>query len=351
VLNSGGCSLPRNAAWPALAALCVAATAHAQSPSDQAEALFQRGKKLMADGKIAEACAAFDDSEKLEPMPATVLNQANCREQNGQLVTAHMLYLEAARQTTAKTDAKSRKMNRTATSRAAKLDSRLSTLRIDVAAAHGIEGIEVVRDGAVVAKASWNEASPIDGGTYRISARAPGRVTWSETVTVAPERDAKVVQVPALSALPRTPEPIAKTGAPPASATTGLPHPAAIARVADEPAWTARRRLAVGLAAGGVVALATGSVLGVLSNRKRSDAEALCPDPRDPCDSADRANELSSSASKLAIGADVAFGLAAGAATAAVILWMTGAPESRPGVAIAPTASHGLLLISASGSW
>jgi hypothetical protein len=46
----------------------------------------------------------------------------------------------------------------------------------------------------------------------------------------------------------------------------------------------------------------------------------------------------------------VAFGLAAGAATAAVILWMTGAPE-RPGVAIAPAAAHGQLLITASGSW
>jgi hypothetical protein len=350
VLNSGGCSLPRNAAWPALAALCAAATAHAQSPSEQAEAAFQRGKRLMADGKIAEACAAFDDSEKLESVPATVLNQANCREQNGQLATAHALYLEAARQTGARTEAKSRKMHRTATSRAAKLRPRLSTLRIDVPAGHAIAGLEVARDGAIVATASWNEALPIDGGTYRVSARAPDRVAWSETVTVSAERDAEVVEVPALSALPRAPEPVANTRAPSPTPPAGPPRAEPIARVAVEPTWTGRRKLAVGLAAGGAVALATGSVLGVLSNRKRSDAEALCPDPRDPCDSADRANELSASASNLAIGADVAFGLAAGAATAAVILWMTGAPE-RPGVAIAPAAAHGQLLITASGSW
>ena len=51
-----------------------------------------------------------------------------------------------------------------------------------------------------------------------------------------------------------------------------------------------------------------------------------------------------------AIGADVAFGLAAGAATAAVILWMTGAPDSQA-IAIAPAASPGQFAVTASRSW
>jgi len=350
-MNTGGCSLPRNAARVALVALCMTGMAHAQSVSEQADAQFQRGKQLMAEGKIAEACAAFDESQRLEPTPATVLNQANCREQNGQLATARALFLEAARQTGATAVARLQKMHRTATMRAAKLEARVSTLRIDVPAGHVIEGLEVLRGDAVVARASWNETSPIDGGTYRISARASGCMPWSETVTVAVERDARVVVVPRLAEQPRPPEPrVAQTVAPP-GATTVTPRPEPVARVADEPAWTGRRKLAVGVAAGAVAALATGSVLGVLSTRKRSETDALCPDPRIACDSADRANQLSASASHLAIGADVAFGLAAGAATAAVILWMTGAPESRRGVAIAPAVSPGHVMVTASRSW
>jgi hypothetical protein len=110
-----------------------------------------------------------------------------------------MLFLDAARQTAARTEAKSQRMHRVARSRADRLHPQLSTLRIDVPAAHVTEGLEVLRNGVIVAKASWNEVLPIDGGTYLISARAPGRVEWSETVTIATERDAKIVHVPVLA--------------------------------------------------------------------------------------------------------------------------------------------------------
>ncbi|HSR98645.1 MAG TPA: hypothetical protein VLM79_16425, partial [Kofleriaceae bacterium] len=127
---------------PALVLLCIAGTAQAQSAPDQAEAQFQRGKRLMAEGKIAEACAAFDDSQRLDPSPATVMNQAHCRERNGQLATARALFLEAARQTSAMRDAKWKKTHATATGLAAKLDPRLSTLRIDVPPDNVVEGLE-----------------------------------------------------------------------------------------------------------------------------------------------------------------------------------------------------------------
>jgi hypothetical protein len=121
-------------------------------------------------------------------------------------------------------------------------------------------------------------------------------------------------------------------------------------QVAEGSLWTGQRKVAVGLAAVGVAALGAGTVLGLQSNRKRNETDALCPDPHVRCDAADRANALSGAASRLAIGADVAFGLAAGAATAAVILWMTGAPESRA-FAIAPAASPGQFAVTARRSW
>ena len=323
--------------------------ARAQSASDQADALFQRGKQLMAEHRLAEACAAFDDSQKLDPSPATVLNQANCRERNGQLATARALFLEAARQTSATRDAKTKKMHATATERAARLDPRLSTLRIDVPPGNIVEGLEVLREDAPVAPTSWNEALPIDGGTYRISARAPERVTWTVTVSVAVEGEAKVVEVPKLAPVVRVPEPRVATRETP---MPEAPSPRAPVRMRlDEGSrWTGKRKVAVGLAAAGVAALGAGTVLGLQSNRKRNQTDELCPDPRVACAAADRANALSASASRLAIGADIAFGVAAGAGVAAVILWMTGAPGS-PAIAIAPAASPGQFGVTASRSW
>ncbi|TMQ27577.1 MAG: hypothetical protein E6J90_02280 [Deltaproteobacteria bacterium] len=152
----------------------AAASAHAQSEAAQAETLFRHGKDLMARGQIAEACAAFDASEKLEPTIATLLNQASCREKNGQLATAWGLFLDAARQTRAATDDAGRQMHRSASERAARIEPRLSTLTITVLPENRVGGLEILRDGEVIEPGAWNRALPIDGATYRITARAPG---------------------------------------------------------------------------------------------------------------------------------------------------------------------------------
>src|SRR5262249_50959378 len=60
----------------AVLAAAVRTPAQAQPASAQAEALFRQGKDLLAKGQIAEACAAFDASQKLAPTAATLLNQA-----------------------------------------------------------------------------------------------------------------------------------------------------------------------------------------------------------------------------------------------------------------------------------
>ena len=63
---------------------CAAGRVGAQSAA-QAEALFRQGKEQMAAGKYAEACAAFEASQKAEAATSTLLNLANCREKNGEL--------------------------------------------------------------------------------------------------------------------------------------------------------------------------------------------------------------------------------------------------------------------------
>jgi len=204
----------------AIVAVTAARTgAHAQSSTAQAETLFRQGKDLIAHGKIADACAAFDASQKLDPTLATLLNQASCREKNGQLATAWGLFLDAERQSRAATDDATRQLHQVATDHAAKLEPRLSTLTITVPAENRVGGLEILRNNELVDPGAWNKALPVDGGTYQITARAPANADWSSTITVGVENDAKTIETPKLKAAALQPSHATGPGSP--------PHPAA----------------------------------------------------------------------------------------------------------------------------
>jgi tetratricopeptide (TPR) repeat protein len=175
----------------------------AQPAGAQAEVLFRQARELMAAGKVSEACSAFEESQKLEPALSTLLNLASCREQLGQFATAWGLFLDAARQTRSATDTTGQKLHDVAQSRAQKLEPRVSRLTINVPTDSQVEGLEITRGDDRVASGLWNRALPVDGGTYTISARAPGANRWSTQVTVTAEHDSKTVEIPDLRNLPR----------------------------------------------------------------------------------------------------------------------------------------------------
>jgi len=192
----------------ALALVTGHATARAQSATAQAETLFRQGKELLAHGKTAEACAAFDASQRLEPTIATTLNQASCREKNGQLATAWGLFLDAERQSRAAVDDAGRQLHQVASDHAGKLEPRLSTLTVAVPAENRVRGLEILRNGEPLDPGAWGKALPVDGGTYKITARAPGNAEWSSSITVGAERDVKTIETPKLkAALIATPPP------------------------------------------------------------------------------------------------------------------------------------------------
>lgn len=177
--------------------LLVAMTpASAQPVNDRADALFKQGRELMTAGKPAEACAAFEQSQQLDPKVTTLLNLAGCREKLDQLATARELFLEAERQTRTKGDAATTQLHKVAVERAFKLEPRVSKLTILVPDDRKLTGLEISRDGRTVPAELWNREQPVDGGTYMIAARAPGVEPWSTRVTIAPEGDARTVTVP-----------------------------------------------------------------------------------------------------------------------------------------------------------
>jgi hypothetical protein len=185
--------------------------AHAQPAGAEAEVLFRQGRDLMAAGKLAEACNAFAESQKLEPAITTLLNLAGCREKLGQIATAWGLFLDAERQTRSASDAAGQQLHSVALDRAGKLETRVSKLTINVPQTSQIDGLEITRGSDRVDAVLWNRALPIDGGMYTVTARAPGANAWSTQVTISSEGDTKTVDIPDLRNLPRDLPPLAPT--------------------------------------------------------------------------------------------------------------------------------------------
>jgi len=164
--------------------------AHAQSAT--AESLFTDGNKLMASGKFAEACTAFEASNRIEPRAGALLRLGDCREKNRQFASAWSAYKDARNLAT---DPRKRQY---ATVKAKALEKRLSYLTVIVSDQSQVPDLAVIRNGTSFDPTLWNRALPVDGGDYVMTAQAPGYETWEKTVRV-PVASAKLsVDVPVL---------------------------------------------------------------------------------------------------------------------------------------------------------
>jgi|HubBroStandDraft_6_1064221.scaffolds.fasta_scaffold80851_3 hypothetical protein len=322
-----------------LAAIVTATPAHAQSV--EAEVLFRDGKTLMKDGKIGEACDKFDASDRAEPSVGTELNLADCREKNGQLATSWAVFRKAA--VAAKT-AGDAKREAEARRRASRLEPRLAYLTILVPDASRIDGLQVARNGTTIDPELWNQGVPVDPGDYEISGQAPGHERWSAHVTIASDGQKASVEVPRV-------KPFAETK--PASEPAPVVPAPVVARPAQPEAtpttFTSMRKIAIAVAAVGVIGIATGAVFGSKANSLETQSDATCPTSvcNDP-----HALQLNLDAHSDARVANI--GIIAGGALVAggVVLWFVGAPRAaHDEVAITPVLAPGALGLSATGSF
>jgi hypothetical protein len=284
-------------------ALLSSPGALAQPAGAQAETLFRQGRDLMTAGKTAEACTAFQESEKLEPAVTTLLNLAGCREKLGQLATAWGLFLDAERQTRSATSASDRQLHDIANKRAATLEPRVSKLEIDVSDASKQDGLEIKRGDERVDAGMWNRALPVDGGTYTITASAAGSQAWSTQLTIAAEHDSKKIDIPKLVPAPQQPvTPTGPTG--PTAPTT--PNPPA---TESQPS----RTVPIVVGAGAVVLLGGSLAFDLWGDSTYNDAKAELT-------SQSRRNSLYDSANTKRYAA-IGFGVG-GAAAAGVAVWL-----------------------------
>lgn len=327
------------------AASLLALTTAVRAQNAEAEALFSDGDALMKQGKLAQACEAFEASNRIEARAGTLIRLGECRERNHQLASAWSAYKDAL------TRVKDPNKKAIAIAKVAELEPKLSYLTVSVPDESRVDGLTLTRNGQPFDPALWNRAVPVNGGEYVIGGRAPGHEEWKTTATVPDERGKVSVDVPKFKEIAKLVTPPAPNKPP----STGEPHPPLTAEHSGDigaasPVWTTRRKIAIGAAGGATLGLVVGIVLGTQANGKQNDAHALCPDTQTPCADAARADALNQTARSRALGANISFGIAGAAAIAAGVLWFTGAPESPAHhVALVPSIAPGETTIAVFG--
>jgi hypothetical protein len=288
--------------------------ASAASQRPLAEALFREGKKLLREGRVADACRKLEASQKLDPAAGTLLNLATCHEKEGRTATAWAEYkssLEMARKANRPDRA------RIAEKGAAALEPKLARLTLTSGAAPA-PGLVVELDGVELGRGAFDTAMPIDPGPHVLRASAPDMQPFEATIDVEPGDPSRTFAIPPLAPVPK-PEP--PPAAPPPAPASG------------------RWRLPLGIGAGtlGLVALGMGAGFGAKALRLGGEARDQCGKDG-ACSPAGYAAWQDGRSA--ATAADVLLIAGAVAATAGVVLVVT-APRGEPSPAPSggPTAS------------
>jgi hypothetical protein len=271
-----------------------------------AEQLFRQAKALAAQGRQAEACAKFYESQRQDPGAGTLLAVAQCHDAEGKIATAWAEYIEV------RAASEGRRPDRVKLAELAisKLEPRLPKLTVRLSSdASALPGLMVALDGTALGAAALGADLPVDPGEHVVTAVATGR-RWTTQVHLE-EREQRTVTVPSLD--PVAPQGTSVAGA--AAASFG----ASVTPPAPGPSWRTVTGIAVGGA--GVVSLGIGAFYGVHAASAWGDFKKLCSPPvcadsnaRGPYDDARRAATLS----------NVFFGLGATAVAAGAVLVLLG---------------------------
>lgn len=153
----------------ALSLFCTPSFAQDQAA---AEALFRSAQEAAEQGDWRTACDRFEESNRLEPAPGTVLNIGRCREMLGQFASAWKSYGEAAQRLKA-----GDKRATFARNKVKELESRVPHLTLigpdaDTPYTVFVEEVEF-------AQASLGVPLPFDPGQLTIVVRAEGHEDFS----------------------------------------------------------------------------------------------------------------------------------------------------------------------------
>jgi hypothetical protein len=284
-----------------------------------AELAFRKARALMKDGKTAEACDAFAQSQRLDPQLGTQYNLGLCLAKLGKTASAWIALREVAQRDT------NRVRRAQAAAKADALEPMLVKVSLVVRAL--VPGLAVTSNGDDITRLVGVEF-PVDPGSYQIVARAAGYSDYTTTVVAEGAGTAIAISIPELT---RIPEPVKLPEAPAAPAAQPAPLPRAPEPVVAPAAPSHGRRRTIGIVVGGtgVAALAAGAVAGVLARDQWNAAKATCG-AAVRCDSAADYTSAQRAVDSARLRGNLATGLVAAgtiAVGAGVALWLTAPRE------------------------
>lgn len=284
----------------------VARDAHADDTPDKgriarAYARFHDGEVLFEQKRVDEACAAFEESQRLDPTLGTLLNVAFCHEAQGKTATAWNEYNAAAAWAAQQGRPDREKF---AYEHSSELAKKLS--RVQLVLPERSDALEILVDGHPHA-ARVTALLYLDPGEHKLRVTSPRKKPFETTFQVSLGPSSLSMQVPALVDDVVAAAPV---DAPREGSETG-------------------RVLGFALVGVGVVGFGLGTYFGVRTLDKKSEGRAHCAGAQ--CDAQGVAAyddaTTASTVSTIAFGAGIA-GLAAG-------LWLLVTNPSAP-VRVAP---------------
>jgi len=313
---------------PVLSVGLCARPAAAQDKKElsKARAQFQRAIELEQAGNYSTALEQFRDVGQVRMTPQVRFHIASCEEKLGRLVTALGGYQLAF----ADADSVGEEFKAEVDAAVTRLQASIPKLVIQ--RGPGAEAAEIQLDGVALGASSVGVPVPLDPGPHAISAKAPGALPFSQTVTIL-ENEQKTVDV-ALTAEPEETRP-------------------SVGVAAGGPAEKSNPRLIPYVIGGvGIASLIGSGVLFALRQSTLSELEAQCGPNHDACPSSaagDYSNlKLYNVTSQVALGVGVA---CVGTSVAMLLLQRKHAPPARAGMTLVPSAPGSVAGVSWAGSF
>lgn len=309
-------------ALPALSVGLCARPAAAQDKKElsKARAQFQRAIELEQAGNYSTALEQFRDVGQVRMTPQVRFHIASCEEKLGRLVTALGGYQLAF----ADADSVGEDFKAEVATAVTRLEASIP--RLVIQRGTGAEAAEIQLDGVALGASSVGVPVPLDPGPHSISAKAPGALPFSQTVTIA-EHEQKSVDV-ALTPEPQEPR-----------AAAGVAPPVAVDK--SNP-----RVIPYVIGGVGIASLVGAGVLFSMRQHTLHELEAQCGPNHDACPSSaagDYSNlKLYNVTSQVALGVGVA---CVGTAVTMLLLQRKPAPATS-GMTLVPSAPNSLAGVS-----
>jgi hypothetical protein len=229
--------------------MVLARSAWADGNAPIAEALFREATDLFKDGKFAEACPKFAESNKLDPQRGTLANLARCHEADGKKALAWADYTQLLELSKRANDEPRAEYAQK------KIDEIQPGLpRVQLAIEEGVQVKELALDGAPLGIAAVGTTFPVDPGKHELRATSSDGKTWAQTFD-APESSVTALMIHAPKPEPPPPPP--------------PPPPVRSPRT-----W--QRPVAIAVGATGLAGIIVGSTLAAVVFVRKSDVDKNC---------------------------------------------------------------------------